>query len=105
MSKTLTITEDFNCFGDNVFTFLGEDYNFYQYNCSGGKDLIREIKKQTAPVFIARCIEMSNETLVSFEPALPILEEMLAINQEVASCLHPFDACGAGAEIAGQYGY
>ena len=105
MSKTITITESFNCFGDNIFTFLDEDYNFYQYNCSGGKELIQAIKRQSAPVFIARCIEMSNETLVSFEPALPILEEMLAINQEVASCLHPFDACGAGAELAGQYGY
>lgn len=103
--KTLTITEDFNCFGDNVFTFLGEDYNFYQYNCRRGKGLIEQIKKQDAPVFIARCIEMINETLISFEPALPVLENMLAIDQEVASCLHSFSACGAGAELAGQWGY
>lgn len=103
--KTLTITEDFNYFGDNVFTFLGKEYNFYQYNCRGGKELIREVKKQTAPVFIARCVEMVHETLISFEPALPILENMLAIDQEVASCLHSFNACGAGAELAGQYGY
>ena len=103
--KTITITEDFNYFGDSVFTFLGKDYNFYQYNCRRGKELIQEIKKQTVPVFIVRCVKMVHETLISFEPALPILENMLAIDQEVASCLHSFSACGAGAEIASHYGY
>ena len=101
--KTITITESFNHFGDNVFTFLGEDYNFYQYNCSGGKDLIQAIKKQNAPVFISRYVEMINETYISFEPALPVLESMLADDQEVASHPHSFSACGA--ELAGQYGY
>ena len=103
--RTLTITEDFNYFGDNVFTFLGEDYNFYQYNCIGGRDLIKEIKKQDAPVFIARCIEMVHETRISFEPALPVLEQMLETYQAVANSPHSFRADSSGAELAGQYGY
>ena len=103
--RTLTITEDFNYFGDNVFTFLGEDYNFYQYNCRGGKDLIQAIKRQTTPVFIARCVEMIDETLISFEPALPVLEHMLAVDQEVSNYPHSFSSCTAGAELAGQWGY
>lgn len=103
--KTLMVTEDFNYFGDNVFTFLGEEYNFYQYNCNGGKDLIQAIKKQDAPVFIARCVEMINETHISFEPALPVLEHMLAVDQEVSNYPDSFSSCAVGAELAGQYGY
>lgn len=99
--KTLMITEDINYFGDNVFTFLGEDYNFYQYNCRGGKDLIQEIKNQNEPVFIVRC----DENYINFEPALPLLEHMLAIDQEVSKYQHSFSSCTAGAELAGQYGY
>lgn len=103
--RTITITEDYNYFGDNVFTFLGEDYNFYQYNCIGGRDLIQEIKKQNALVFIARCVEMIDETRVSFEPALPVLEQMLATYQEVANQPYSFRADSSGAELAGHYGY
>lgn len=103
--KTLTITESFNYFGDNVFTFLGEDYNFYQYNCRGGKDLIQAIKRQNVPVFIARCVEMINETYISFSPALPVLEHMLAVDQEVSYYPNPFSSCSAGAELAGKWGY
>lgn len=102
-----TVDVAYNYFGDSVFTFLGETYNFYQHNCSRGRELVAKVKTYGKPVMVSTVDEFIHETRGKFVPALPYLEEMLRIHDEVyeieKECIHRRQS--AGDEIAATYGY
>lgn len=104
MINTATITESHNYFGDSVYEFLGESYNFYQYNCSNGRELIEKIRQYDGVVFISTIIELRDETVVIFKHALDVLQEMLHINDSVCDMDVDWADC-AGTEVASMYGY
>lgn len=105
--KIETIDVAYNYFGDSVFTFLGESYNFYQHNCSRGRELIAKIKEHNQPVMLCTVDEFIHETRGRFVPALPYLEEMLSVHDRVSElereCIHRRQS--AGDEIAAMFGY
>lgn len=80
---------------------MDEDYPFYQFNCSSGKQLIQDIKEFNSPVLICYTDESNGSVIVNFRPALPVLEEMLSIHNSVDN--DHIDS--RGAEIASMYGY
>ena len=101
--NTITITESVNYFGDSVYSFRGREYNFYQHNCSQGKELVKAIKSLSAIVLLIYVEQFNDGLHIILKPALPILEEMLKTDEYVAQ----FARCNnsPGAEIAGKYGY
>lgn len=103
-TQTLTITETINGFGDSVYSFLGKSYNFYQYNCSAGKELIKKLKTIQAPVLLLQHEEYHDGLHVIIRPALKILEDMLETDKQLSNISFGNND-SAGAEFAGLFGY
>lgn len=97
MVQPTIITESINSFGDNVFQYKGEDYPFYQYNCSAGRELVQKLRQSMEPTLLCR----DNGLHVGFVVALPLFEEMLATNDRV----NEMDVPRWANEVFAAYGY
>lgn len=105
MKTILILYVSYNYFGDTILHFIDENtsYNMFQY--TGAKQLLKRVKdfiEDGAVVLISE----SNSLYSSLVPALPFIEHIISLNDEVNNIrIFMPSNDSAGAEIAGHYGY
>jgi hypothetical protein len=106
--KVISLSVSYNYFGDTVITWHNQEFNVYQYNCRGAKELLAKLRRVVEyAIFL---VEDTGYGLVTINPAIPYLEYVLATDAKLAQMERETNnsfMCnnGPGAEIAGRYGY